>query len=272
MSGLHHHRIKRRISIVDEQTLRELWHVRLSPLGAVSLLVLLFVLALGLLSLLIVYTPVRNILPGYSADMRQQLVVQTSRIDSLGSSLEVQRRYLDIIREVTAGQVQSDTVQTLDSLQLIMREQLLIAKSEATEEFVAQYEQKEKDNLQLFDIQNTIPVVTLFRPVHGVVTEHYAAQEGQYHILVATPDKENVSSVLAGTLVYVNHELNDTYTLIVQHANYMSIYRNAGRVLKRVGDVVQAGESIAMVNNGMPLGFELWKDGEPVNPEEVIVW
>ena len=267
-----HHRIKRRISIIDEQSLRELWHVRLSLLGAVSILVLMFLLTVGILSLLVVYTPVRNILPGYSADLRQQLVNQTSRIDSLGSSLEVQRRYLDIIRDVTAGQVQSDTVQTLDSLQIIAREQLLIAKNEATEEFVAQYEQKEKDNLQLFDIQNTIPAVTLFRPARGVVTEHFAAQDAHYSILIATPDRENVTSVLAGTVVFVHHDLNDTYTLIVQHANYLSIYRNTSRVLKRLGDMVQAGESIAMVTNGLPLEFELWKDGQPVDPEEVIVW
>lgn len=121
---------------------------------------LLFLLSLVLFSLVILYTPIRNYLPGYSENIRQQLVEESARVDSLGTSLELQRQYLNVIKQVMAGEVQSDTVQSLDSMQIIMREQLLEAKSEATAEFIAQYEAKEKDYLQLFDIANTTPTVS----------------------------------------------------------------------------------------------------------------
>lgn len=263
---------KRRFSILDENTLTEQWYIRLSGIGAFTLVMLLFLLTIGLLSVLVLYTPIRTVLPGYSENIRQQLVEQTSRVDSLQNSLDLQKNYLEVIKQVVAGEVSSDTVTTLDSMQIVMREQLLQAKNEATEEFMAQYEQKEKDNLQLFDVQQTTPSVMLFRPAHGVVAEHFAPKDGRFGITIQTPDNENITSILSGTLVFVQYNTDETFTLVVHHASYLSVYRHVGRVLKRVGDNVQAGESIAIAAKDKPLGFELWQSGSAVNPEEVIVF
>lgn len=232
---------------------------------------LLFLLSLVLFSLVILYTPIRNYLPGYSENIRQQLVEESARVDSLGTSLELQRQYLNVIKQVMAGEVQSDTVQSLDSMQIIMREQLLEAKSEATAEFIAQYEAKEKDYLQLFDIANTTPTVSFFRPAHGVIIQSYAPKEQQYGVVLKTPEKENVTAVLAGRVVYLNYEIGNTYTIMLQHDNYLSIYRNTLKSLKNVGDAVAAGESIALVA-GQLLWFEIWQNGQSINPEEIIAF
>ena len=164
---------KYRLSIMNEDTFTEIWHTRLSRMSVFVILVLLFVFTLGLYSFLIFYTPIRNVLPGYSESIRQRLIDESKRVDSLGTELELQTRYLSVVRDVVAGEVKSDTVQSLDSMQIVMRERLLDAKSEATAEFMAQYEEKERDNLQLFDVQQTAPSITFFRPVHGVVVTAY---------------------------------------------------------------------------------------------------
>lgn len=260
-----------RISVLDEKTLTDHLHVRLSGWGAIVLIALLFLLTMGLFSLMILYTPVKNYLPGYSEDIRQQLVEETARIDSLGATLETQRQYLDVIKQVVAGEMHTDTVQSLDSMYIITREQLLEAKSEATADFIAQYEAKEKDNLQLFYVANTAPMLSFFRPAHGVIIQSFSEQEKRYGVMIQTPDKENVTSVLSGTIVCINYEINNTYSMIVQHTNYLSIYRNINKIIKRVGDVVQVGESIAIVD-GKQLWFELWQDGKAINPEEVIAF
>lgn len=260
-----------RISVLDEATLTEHLHMRLSGWAAIVLASLIFLLTMGLFSLMILYTPVKNYLPGYSEDIRQQLIVETARIDSLGATLETQRQYLDVIKQVVAGEVQSDTVQSLDSMYIITREQLLEAKSEATAEFIAQYEAEEKDNLQLFYVANTAPVLSFFRPAHGAIMQSFSEKEKRYGVTMHTPMNENVTSVLAGTIVYVNYEIGNTYTIMVQHSNYLSVYRNTMRVLKNVGDMVQAGESIAIMGEES-LWFELWQDGKPINPEEVIAF
>ena len=264
-------REKYRISVLDESTLTEHLHVRLNGWGAVVVSALLFLLTLGLFSLVILYTPVKNYLPGYSEDIRQQLIGESARVDSLRTTLGLQRQYLDVIKQVMVGEVHTDTVQSLDSMYIITREQLLEVKSEATEEFIAQYEAKEKDNLQLFNITNTIPVLSFFRPAHGVILQSFSEQEKRYGVLIQTSDNENVTAVLAGTVVSVNYEIGNTYSLILQHTNYLSIYRNTTKVLKKVGDAVQEGESIAIMGN-LPLEFELWQNGNAINPEEVIAF
>ena len=245
-------RVKYRISVLDEATLNERLYVRLNGWGAIVLVALIFLLTMGLFSLVILYTPVKNYLPGYSEDIRQ-------------------RQYLGVIKQVMAGEVQSDTVQSLDSMQIIMREQLLEAKSEATAEFIAQYEAKEKDNLQLFSISNTTPVLSFFRPAHGVIVQSFSPQEKRFGVAIKTPNKENITAVLAGKVIHINYEIGNTYSIMVQHDNYLSLYRNVFKPLKNVGDAVAAGESLAIATDE-PLWFELWQNGYAINPEEVIAF
>lgn len=263
---------KYRLSIMNEDTFMETWHTRLSRLSVFVLLTALFFVTLGIYSLLIFYTPIRNVLPGYSESIRQRLVEETLRVDSLSTTLSVQTQYLSVIRDIMAGEVKSDTVQSLDSLQIVQREQLLQAKSEATEEFMAQYEAKEKDNLQLFDVQQVTPVVTFFRPAHGVIVESYLPENKQFGVVIQTPKDENATAVLPGTVLVVEYQINNTYMMVLQHRDYISIYRNLADPIKRPGDVVKEGESIALTSDNCPLQFELWRRGETINPEEVIVF
>ena len=268
------HRIlhKYRLSIVDESNLNELGHVRLNGFGAFSIFFLLFLLTIALLSVLIIYTPIRNVLPGYSESIRQQLIVESARVDSLAANLALQRQYLTIIQQVTAGTVPSDTVQSLDSLQIVMREQLLEAKNEATAEFVAQYEAKEKDYLQLFASNPAQQVVSMFRPVHGVVERSATPETHQYGVLVRALENENVTAIMPGTVIHVSHELDGAFTVMLQHQDYLSVYRHIGKPLKDVGARVRTGESIALLGAQAMVEFELWKNGVWVNPEEVIAF
>lgn len=266
-------RHKYRIAILDEGTLNERWHLRLSGLGTLSLLFLLFLLTLALFSLLIIYTPIRTVLPGYSEDIRRQLIVESARVDSIQNSLNVQRQYLDVIKQITAGEVQSDTVQSIDSVQLIAQEKILQeAKSDALAEFMVQYEGKEKDNLSLFDIRQTQPLVSLFRPVRGAILTHSQPEHGQYAVQVRTTDQENVCSVLAGTLIYSSQEFDNTHTIVIQHQDYVSVYRGLESVLKPIGSSVLLGETIALMGAEGTLSFELWRNGQSINPEEVIAF
>jgi murein DD-endopeptidase MepM/ murein hydrolase activator NlpD len=222
--------------------------------------------------LAILYTPIKNYLPGYTENIRQQLIIESARVDSLGTSLELQRQYLNIIKQVMAGEAQSDTVQPLDSMQIIMREQLLEAKSEATAEFMAQYEEKEKDNMHLFTGTNYMetPVTAFFRPVMGNVTQHFSSQQGQLSITISTTNEASVAAVLDGVVLFVNHDVNNRYSIIIQHANYTSIYRQLKLVNKRVGDRVKIGENIGIANT--TVSFQLWEDGSAIDPEKFIAF
>lgn len=265
-------RRKRRLTLIDDDTLREFWHIHVSGLGVFTVLFFMFLLTIGILSLLIVYTPFRNILPGYSASLRQEIIEESMRIDSLQHTLDLQTQYVNVVRDVVAGEVKSDTVVSLDSLQIVMQERLLEAKSEATEAFLAEYESRERDNLLLFDAPTSSPVLSLYAPAHGVVIAPYAPHEGRHGIVIQTPNKENICATLDGTVVYVDAEENETSTIMVLHQTYLSVYKGVGRVLCRVGDAVQTGQTLAIVKEGQPFTFELWKQGQDINPEEIIAF
>jgi murein DD-endopeptidase MepM/ murein hydrolase activator NlpD len=64
---------------------------------------------------------------------------------------------------------------------------------------------------------------------------------------------------------------------MVQHrGNVVSAYKHNAQLLKKVGNFVNAGEIISIVGNsgeltnGPHLHFELWYNGNAVNPEEFI--
>ena len=266
-------RHKYRLAMLDDITLREVFHFRVSLLGAISMITLSIIALIVLLSVLIVYTPLRNILPGYSASLRQQLVQESARVDSLQADLTLQRQYLDVIKQLTAGDIETDSVQSLDSLQRVERAQILEQqRNEVTEVFLAQYEQKEHDRLLLYDNTTTKTVPQLYRPVRGVIMQSAEPEERQYAVWVKTARNENVLSILRGNVVLAERAEDNTYTIVVQHTPYMSVYRHLAKPLKMQGMQVEAGDAIGVTDGEKELVFEIWEAGRFVNPEEVIAW
>ena len=265
-------RRKYRLAMLEDTTLREVFHFRVSLIGAISILTVSFIALIVLLSVLIVYTPIRNILPGYSASLRQQLIEESARVDSLQQSLTLQRQYLDVIRRVTAGDIRSDSVQSLDSLQRVERAQLLELHSEATDAFLAQYEQKERDRLLLYDNITSRDVRQLYRPVRGVIVQSAQVDRHSYAVTVHTARNENVLATMRGVIVSVERTADNTWTLILQNGSFMTVYRQVAKALKAQGAYVEKGETIGLMDGTHDLNIELWDNGRFVNPEEVIVW
>jgi murein DD-endopeptidase MepM/ murein hydrolase activator NlpD len=66
-------------------------------------------------------------------------------------------------------------------------------------------------------------------------------------------------------------------TIQVQHSsNMVSVYKHNSTLLKKEGETVKAGEAIALVGSsgenstGPHLHFELWHNGNAVNPADYI--
>ena len=259
--------------MLDDLTLREVFHFRVSLLSAISIITIAIVTLIVLLSVLIVYTPLRNILPGYSASLRQQLIDESARVDSLQADLTMQRQYLDVIKLLTAGDIQTDSVQSLDSLQRVERAQILEQqRNDYTESFKAQYEQKEHERLMLFDNTSNKSVLQLYRPVRGVITESANPAERKYGVSVRTTKNENVLSIMRGQIVLIERAEDNTFSIVLQHTPYLSIYRRVTKPMKTQGMLVEGGEVIGVMDGETELELELWDAGVFVNPEEVIAW
>jgi len=265
---------------MNENTLEESWHVRLSRLSVLIYASALILSTFIILTILIFATPVRYYLPGYSDNgNRSKIISESMMIDSLQRQVEMQSGYLDIIRGIMKGEVKSDSIAELDSSQIKETAAVYAEKSKAEKEYVEDFENEEKYNLNSITETQNKNVYVFFKPVKGVISTSFDPSENQFGINIITSKNETVLSVLAGTIVYEGFSFDAGWVISVQHeSGYLSVYKNNSRLLKKTGDTVKAGEGIAITGEtsgktpAEQFYFELWQQGKPVNPEDVIIF
>ena len=121
--------------------------------------------------------------------------------------------------------------------------------------------------------------VLFFSPLKGIITNMFNPAEKHFGIDIVAKQNEAVKAVLDGTVLFSSWTLETGYVIALQHSrNIVSLYKHNSAILKKVGDYVRAGEPIAIVGEtgelitGPHLHFELWSDGNPVDPKEYITF
>lgn len=82
-----------------------------------------------------------------------------------------------------------------------------------------------------------------------------------------------VYAVFKGTVSKVFNIKGSTYTVIIKHGRYYTVYHNLEVVTVKQGDEVDTRQSIGVVFTNKTLGttllhFQVWKEQENLNPEE----
>lgn len=272
-------RFKYRVSVLNENTLEEAFHLRLSRLSVFLVTCSFALLSFLILSLLIFFTPIKHFLPGFAdSSIRSELISETMRVDSLTQTLALQQTQMAVIKDILAGNIKLDTVDT-ESLEVKNWENLSLGKSKDEKEFVEEFEQEEKYNLGSIALPKEEVVEVFVKPAKGVITQQFAPKLNQYGVELATSPNEAVLAVLKGTVVLVDYSLKFGYIIGIQHDNgFFSVYKNNERVLKAVGQEVRVGEVVGIVGasgkqaTDSYLHFELWQKGKPVNPADYIIF
>jgi len=270
-------RFKYKLSFLNENTLEEVFTFRLSRLSGLLTIAIFVVFLITLTAIVIIETPIRNYLPGYlDSEIREEIIVNALKTDSLQQQLSVQSKYLNNVTSILRGDMQVDQVRKIDTLTSKTNNNL--GKSKQTAEFVRNYEEEEKYNL---NVMQTTPVrsdnVFFYKPVKGIISSGFDIQEKHYGIDIAARPKESVLAAMKGTVFYAGFDANFGYVIHIQHSNgFISVYKHNALLLKKEGDEVDGGEAIALVGNtgnlstGDHLHFELWYKGKPVDPCEYI--
>ncbi len=117
----------------------------------------------------------------------------------------------------------------------------------------------------------------LFPPVSGIVSAPFDLRKEHYGIDIVAKADEPVKCVADGSVLLASWTQDSGYVIVVQHRNNLiSVYKHNSALLKKVGNFVSAGEIIAFIGNtgelttGPHLHFELWMNGNPVDPEDFI--
>jgi lipoprotein NlpD len=232
-----------------------------------------------LTSVMIILTPVRNYLPGYlDVEVRNDILENALRADSLEKQLSIQSNYIRNIADILSGNLSVESIQNNDTLSFITSN-YNIPRSDRESTFVNKFEEDERYNLTAL---NPNPVQTdffFYRPLNGIISSAFNEEKSHFGIDLTAAPKENVIATLDGTVIYAGFDPKYGNVISLQHKNdFISIYKHNDILLKEVGDRVAAGEAIAIVGNtgelstGPHLHFELWHQGNPVNPEEYIAF
>lgn len=267
-----------RIAVTDEERGRVLWERKFTR----TLLWLSAAFAVGAVVLLtyclIAFTPVRTTIPGYpDARMRNVAVQNAIKIDSLENIISRWALYAENLKRVVDGEKPLD----VDS---IIRRRSSESAAEADASALAGRDSllrktvKDASRFELDGADRKIPVEGLhfLVPLKGVVTKGYDKVMHPY-IDVTAPAGSLVLSVLDGTVIFADWTDDMGYVVGVQHsAGLITFYKHNQKLLKAAGDQVKAGTPIALVGSadassaGDHLHFELWRDGEPVDPTQYI--
>jgi murein DD-endopeptidase MepM/ murein hydrolase activator NlpD len=117
----------------------------------------------------------------------------------------------------------------------------------------------------------------LFKPVEGIITEKFNPKTSHFAIDIVSKEDEPIKVVADGTVIFSSWTQDSGYVIGVQHrGNLISIYKHNSDLLKNVGNFVTAGEVISIIGNtgeltsGPHLHFELWFNGNPIDPEDFM--
>ena len=272
-------KFKYKLTITNENTLEEIVGIHVSKLNGVSVLLSAITVIFLVTSLIIAFTPLKNYLPGYmNSKVREQVVLNALRADSLQWVLERQRMYIMNVQDIIGGKVKPDSIHSIDSLTSSRSEELM-ERTQAEEEFRKQYEETERYNLTTIDNVPAVTGLIFFRPTRGIVSSGFDANQKHFGIDIAANPNESVLATLDGTVILATYTADTGYVIQVQHSqNLVSVYKHCGSLLKKVGDTVKAGEAIALVGNtgekttGPHLHFEIWNRGRALDPSKYIVF
>ncbi|OQD44257.1 M23 family metallopeptidase [Croceivirga radicis] len=269
---------KYRLVILNENTFEEKISFKLNRLNVFVTGTLFIIVLIGLTTLLIAFTPLREYIPGYSSTrLKRQATELTYKTDSLVNVLNYTNGYLENIRKVLRGEIENNEF-TRDSLFERYKLDPSTINLEPIEEDLAMREEVElEDKYNLFERNVSGGGNLLFKPVDGSLTETYNADKKHFAVDVVAQEGAPVKAVAAGMVIFSEWTSETGYVIIIEHKDDMiSVYKHNGSLSKSQGDVVKAGEVIAAVGNtgefttGPHLHFELWLNGKPTNPLDFI--
>ena len=266
---------KYKLSVINETSYEEVFNFRLSQLHVLTALSVLAVILVVLTILLIAFTDLREFIPGYpDGNMRQMIAQNALRVDSLENELLKRDRFFKSIRLVLNGGDTTSLERSREDTARYRNDTIRFQISEQENEFRAAIEERERFNLSLGMKEQNHDYYHFFPPVEGIVTQSFDEKKRHYGTDIVAKANAKVAAVLDGVVIFTDWTVKTGYVIQVQHTNdLISVYKHNSILLKKQGDYVRAGEVLGVVGNtgeessGPHLHFELWRAGNPLNPE-----
>ncbi len=246
--------------------------LKFNRLGLQSLILGVVLLFFTILSLIVVYTPVKQLIPGYPDRETRKLIYENAiKTDSLVAELEQRDVYLKMLRDAIFNDVpiDEDFVVPVENL----------TKEQIKEFNNPKYDRKTIEDKTEYAIEKSEVLPELFPPIKGVVLSSYNKAEGHLGTDIASSGETMIVSTLRGTVLFSDYTVETGYTIMIQHKyDLVSVYKHNKSSFVKAGQFVETGEAIAVYGNsgedtnGEHLHFELWRNGVTLDPEDYIIF
>jgi len=280
------HRIKTpyRMVILNHETYKEVGSYQLNLLNVYVLLSMLMVVGALLVTLLLFFTPMKRLIPGFASESSGDYIELYKKVERMETEIGAQQLYISKMQKLINGEVEiPNPDQYKSEIKALPANQTPVPKSE--EEMALEDEQLLENqianvkNTNLSNVSRSLPIEQLFfiAPVVGEVSEKMSSQKSHLGIDIIVPKNTEVKATMDGNIIAADWTQETGNSLVIQHPNeIISVYRHNNKLLKKAGDYVKAGEAVAIAGNsgdltsGPHLHFELWYRGKAVNPEDHI--
>jgi murein DD-endopeptidase MepM/ murein hydrolase activator NlpD len=298
------------IKILNNETFAEVATYRLSVFNFYVFISSLFVGFTALGMMLIAFTPLRKIVPGYGGYGSERSVFELyERVDSIERAMRAHETYAKNVSRALTDDVEreKDVPKSSGNTPSLSKDSFSVEPSSeemkiragggsGDEDFDPTATATTNNSTQTTSTTtNSTPAATenkairvgsrndrlesmfLQTPISGSINFGFSLDKKHYGVDIAAPKNTPIKSVADGFIIAADWTLETGNTIAVQHLNnVVSFYKHNSSNLKKVGDKVKTGEAIAIIGNtgehttGPHLHFELWKDGKAVNPVEYI--
>ncbi len=287
---LHHISKKNRFTIVlvPDEDAGKAKNFRLAPWQFVMGLITFAALAVVLVLLILIYTPIGEIFPlsnpGLENKYGKELISLNQRMTSLMEQLFELRTYNIKLRRAMGENVVISDSGAVKTIQRIAepgnnnagKEQHLTAKAEPL--ISPEQQMMSAQHLKL-EVDTKIAVsFPAILPTEGYITKGFEPENNHLGLDIAGKTGNLIVASADGNIVFSGWTYDDGYIVIISHTNgFMSFYKHNQSLLKASGSFVHRGEPIATLGNsgttsfGPHLHFEIWKDGVPVDPSIYMI-
>jgi len=242
-----------KVVIINDEDLKEVKSIRMTLRKFYVLLTLGILGIISLIIAMIFLTPIKRLVPGYGELHSNTAYIDlTNQIKDLEVQVENQRIYTEGFKTMVENLGADAELNVTTEGSTISTTSLISTLSKLDQKY-------------------------LIAPVRGTVSNKFDYESEHFGIDVIAPKDEPIAAVLDGVVIQSDWSLKDGNSISILHPdNLISRYQHTSVLLKDVGAKVKAGEAIAIIGNsgeqsdGPHLHFELWFEGQAVDPAQFI--
>ncbi|HNQ26338.1 MAG TPA: M23 family metallopeptidase [Aquaticitalea sp.] len=269
---------KYRLVVLNEDTFEERFAMKLTRLNVFVIVSLTTIVLVAGTTILIAFTPLREFIPGYSsATLKKKATELHFKTDSLQQVIDLNEKYFASIRRVLTGDVKTVEFNRDSVIEAAKADREALVLAATKEDSLLREKVDKEDKYNLFESAISESSFVLFPPVNGTISEPYDIKSKHFAVDVVVAKNTPVKATADGTVIFAEWTAETGYVVIIEHSQELiSVYKHNESLTKQQGDLVKAGEVIAMAGNsgeyttGPHLHFELWSKGYPVNPTNFI--